>query len=149
NDLAVKVNAKPAPPPTITILFHYLLLLEDEESGDTHMAIYIYQTVAGGESKEIYRWNNCGNKVNETNTYHIETCGIGSPSVVSSDPVVLDIDGYTHDDNAWPDSQNHENNLGSTHITIYPTQSGTIKLDTTTTDNNHRGFTITVEVSSP
>jgi hypothetical protein len=64
--------------------FRTLLLLEDEEAGDTHMAMYTTVVDSGGNNVATFRWNNFGTKVNETNTYNL--------GIDPNNPNVIDFD---------------------------------------------------------
>jgi len=49
----------------VRLNFRNLTLFEDEESGDTHVAMYATVRDNVGGVVATFRWNNAGNKVNE------------------------------------------------------------------------------------
>jgi hypothetical protein len=138
--------------PRVSLDFRTLLLLEDEEAGDTHMAMYASITDSNGNAVASFRWNNSGTKVNETNTYSL---GIDpdNPNVVDFDLntwATISVRGYTDDDENWPSSGTHENDLGSAQVVIDPANSstlGSLNLGPTTTDNGNAGFSVDIVAS--
>jgi len=139
------IHQKPAPKVRITL--NSLTLFQDENAGDTHMAIYV--TLNG---LRIFSWNNCGHNVDEADGgrkySNLVECGSGAYTFVWVNRFVLGVTGYTHDSHPWPDSADHENFLGSASLTIDPAQPGHRTLGPTQTDNNNRGFSIDVSVVS-
>jgi hypothetical protein len=127
--------------------FRTLTLFEDEESGDTHMAVYATVTDSGGNVLAGFRWNNFGTKVNETNTYNL-AIDPNNPSVIDFDLntwATVSVQGYTDDDESWPLTGTHENDLGSAQTTIDPANVatlGSLNLGPTTTDNGNAGFSV-------
>jgi hypothetical protein len=79
-----------------------LVLYEDEEAGDTHMAIYI-RAKGPGIDLDLFRWKNGGNTVDEVNAY-----GLGNASdpqevtVMMTGPTAVIVEGYADDDQDWP-----------------------------------------------
>ena len=129
--------------------FQTLLLLEDEEAGDTHMAMYATVVDSAGNNVASFRWNNFGTKVNETNTYNL---GIdpNNPNIIDFDLntwATISVQGYADDDENWPSSSAHENDLGSASTAIDPANVatlGSLNLGPTTTDNGNAGFSVNV-----
>ena len=129
--------------------FQTLLLLEDEEAGDTHMAMYATVVDYAGNNVASFRWNNFGTKVNETNTYNL---GIdpNNPNIIDFDLntwATISVQGYADDDENWPSSSAHENDLGSASTAIDPANVatlGSLNLGPTTTDNGNAGFSVNV-----
>src|SRR4051812_565261 len=102
--------------------FRTLTLLEDEESGDTHLAMYATVTDSGGNAVATFRWNNFGTKVNETNTYNL-AIDPNNPNVLDFDLntwATISVQGYTDDDENWPSQGAHENDLGGAQTVIDP-----------------------------
>ena len=101
--------------PRTRIDFRSLTLFEDEESGDTHMAMYATVRDSGGNTVGQFQWNNGGNKVNETNTYPLNN----DPGNISTIDFELDtfgtitVEGFADDDQDWPNAGSNENSLGS------------------------------------
>jgi len=134
------------------ISFDTLDLFEDEEWGSTHMAIYARVTNGSGEIAS-FKWNNLGNEVDETATYSL---GVdpSNANVVDFDvtgPATLTIDGWTHDDNAWPDAGDNENHLGTlTHVfdPASPVTLGSLLLGPSNTDNDNAGFSVRCKLST-
>src|SRR5712692_330200 len=114
--------------PRTRISFNSLTLFEDEESGDTHMAMYATIRDSGGTTVAQFRWNNRGNKVNETNTYPLNN----DPDNISVVDFELDtfatitVEGYADDDQDWPSSGSNENALGTASATFDPRVPATL-----------------------
>src|SRR5216684_6193509 len=129
--------------------FRTLLLLEDEEAGDTHMAMYASVVDSGGNNVASFRWNNFGTKVNETNTYNL-AIDPNNPNVIDFDLntwATISVQGYADDDENWPSSGTHENDLGNASVAIDPANVatlGSLNLGPTTTDNGNAGFSVNV-----
>jgi hypothetical protein len=145
----------PSGPASVRVTFENLVLYEDEEAGDTHMAIYVHasapaQNGVDAISKELFRWNNFGNKVNEVNSYTLS--GGGTPSAVRLElggPTQIWVEGYADDDQDWPSSGSNENSLGQATITIDPNDPSTLGSRTigpTRTDNDNQGYEINATV---
>jgi len=133
-------------PGAIRLILETVTLYEDEEAGDTHMALYVFQDAG----TEIFRWNNGGSKVNEVNTYALDS-GTPSPVVTLNvtGPTLIWVDGYADDDSDWPDASSHENSLGRAVITVDPsdpTTFGQRQLGPTQTDNGNQGYTVNLSV---
>jgi hypothetical protein len=132
------------------IQFDTLVLYEDEEAGDTQMAIYVSANGPGIDNQEIFRWNNGGNKVNETNSYPLNNSG--SATVVNltlAGPTQIWVAGYTDDDISWPSAGQNENFLGSAMITIDPSDPSTLgkkQLGPTLTDNENTGYVVNLSI---
>jgi hypothetical protein len=144
----------------VRLTFEQLLLLEDEEAGDTHLAVYVRalalaQGGVGAIDRGLLRWNNAGGKVNEINSYPMSAGGVVTTvDLTVGGPTQIWVAGFTDDDNAWPDAGSHENALGQATLVIDPTDPdtlGTRRLGPTTTDNGNQGFfiTMTSEVLPP
>lgn len=152
----VTVHARVIPPPAraqMRFTFENLLLTEDEEGGDTHVAVYLRalapaQNNVAAIDQEVLRWNNADDKVDEVNLYPLST---GNPTttvdLTVGGPTQIWVAGFADDDNAWPDAGSHENFLGQATITVDPVDPetlGTRRLGPTTTDNGNDGFLITM-----
>src|SRR6266852_2847182 len=133
--------------PRTRISFNSLTLFEDEESGDTHMAMYATIRDSGGTTMAQFRWNNRGNKVNETNTYPLNN----DPDNISVVDFELDtfatitVEGYADDDQDWPSSGSNENALGTALIVVDPSDpssAGQRQLGPTITDNGNTGYVV-------
>lgn len=140
-NLAVTIVAAPQPG-EVRLQFENLVLYQDEEWGDTHMAVYVYRDA----STEIFRWNNGSRKVDETATYGLSN---GSPSATLrlnvTGPTQIWVEGYADDDQDWPSSGSNENSLGRAVVTIDPSDPSTFgqrQLGPTRTDNDNTGFVI-------
>src|SRR5439155_26264125 len=68
----------------VRLNFRNLTLFEDEEAGDTHMALYVTVRDNVGGDVATFRWNNAGGTVNETNSYSLDN----DPS----NPNVIDVE---------------------------------------------------------
>lgn len=133
----------------VRLKFENLVLYEDEESGDTHMAIYI--NVKGpGLDREIFRWNNAGAKVNEVNTYGLDN----SPNpteitLLMTGPTAIIVAGFADDDQDWPSAGSNENALGTAIITVDPSDpssAGQHQMGPTVTDNGHTGYVVNLTI---
>jgi hypothetical protein len=131
--------------------FRSLTLFEDEEAGDTHMAMYATVRDSGGTIVGSFKWNNGGNKVNETNAYPLND----DPGNISTIDVELDnfatltVEGYADDDQDWPTSGSNENSLGSANVTFdprVPASLGSVEIGPTTTDNGNTGYLVNSEI---
>ena len=131
--------------------FRSLTLFEDEESGDTHMAMYATVRDSNGATVGSFKWNNGGNKVNETNTYPLNN----DPGSISTIDVELDgfatltVEGYADDDQDWPTAASNENALGTALIVIDPSdpaEAGQRQLGPTITDNGNQGYVVNLSV---
>jgi hypothetical protein len=126
-----------------------LILFEDEESGDTHMAIYVR---AKGPSidQEIFRWNNGNAKVNEVNSYGLDNSP--DPTEVTlqiSGPTAIIVSGFADDDQDWPTLDSNENNLGTAMLVVDPSDpasAGQHQLGPTRTDNDNTGYLINASI---
>src|SRR5882724_3962735 len=104
----------------VRLNFRNLTLFENEEAGDTHMAMYAAVRDNVGGVVATFRWNNGGGKVNETNTYSLDN-DPSNPNVVDVElPGVstISIEGYADDDQDWPTSGSNENALGNASVTF-------------------------------
>ena len=131
--------------------FRSLTLFEDEEAGDTHMAMYATVRDSGGATVGSFKWNNGGNKVNETNTYPLND----DPGNISTIDVELDnfatltVEGYADDDQDWPTAGSNENALGNASVTFdprVPATLGSVEIGPTTTDNGNTGYLVNSEI---
>ena len=154
------VSAAEPAPAQVRLTFEKLLLLEDEESGDTHLAVYVRalapaQGGVGAIDRELLRWNNAGDKVDEINSYPMSAGGVVTTvDLTVGGPTQVWVAGFTDDDNAWPDGGSHENALGQATLVVDPADPDTLgsrRLGPTTTDNGNQGFfiTMTSEVLPP
>jgi hypothetical protein len=133
----------------VRLKFENLVLFEDEESGDTHMAIYI-RARGPGIDQEIFRWNNGNNKVNEVSSYGLDN----SPDPVETTllltgPTAIIVEGYADDDQDWPDAGSNENSLGTALVVIDPSDpadAGQHQLGPTITDNGNQGYEVNFSV---
>lgn len=160
-DVAVQARIIAGPAPAqMRLTFEKLMLLEDEEAGDTHLAVYVRalasaQGGVGAIDQELLRWNNAGDKVDEINSYPMSAGGvITTVDLTVGGPTQIWVAGFTDDDNAFPDGGSHENALGQATFVIDPADPdtlGTRRLGPTTTDNGNQGFfiTMTSEVLPP
>ena len=134
---------------SVRIKFENLILFEDEESGDTHMAIYVR---AKGPSidQEIFRWNNGNAKVNEVNSYGLDNSP--DPTEVTlqiSGPTAIIVSGFADDDQDWPTLDSNENNLGTAMLVVDPSDpasAGQHQLGPTRTDNDNTGYLINASI---
>jgi hypothetical protein len=133
----------------VRLKFENLVLYEDEESGDTHMAMYI--TVNGpGLNKEIFRWNNGNAKVNEVNAYGLDNSP--NPTEVTllmTGPTAIIVAGFADDDQDWPSAGSNENALGTAIITVDPSDpssAGQHQLGPTVTDNGNTGYVVNLSI---
>jgi hypothetical protein len=134
-------------PPKLAVTFDHMTLYEDEESGDTNMALYIYEVLPSGRAL-VFSWNDGCNKVNETNEYDLHSGGTGQNPVIITTATTFTVEGYHIDDQCWPNAGNNENNLGAATLTIDPTNLAQVgknfNFDPTITDNNNKGYQVTV-----
>src|SRR5712691_8356806 len=114
--------------PRMRIDFRLLTLFEDEEAGDTHMAMYATVKDSGGTTVAQFQWNNGNHTVNETNTYPLNN----DPSNLSTIDFELDtfatltVEAYADDDQDWPTAGSNENSLGSANTTFDPRVPATL-----------------------
>lgn len=129
----------------VRIKFENLILYEDEESGDTHMAIYV-RAKGPGIDQEIFRWNNSNSKVNEVNSYNLDNSPDPTEvTLLMTGPTAIIAEGYADDDQNWPSSGSNENALGTAMIVVDPsdpTSAGTRQFGPTITDNGNQGYVI-------
>lgn len=129
----------------VRIKFENLVLYEDEESGDTHIAIYV-RAKGPGIDKEIFRWNNGGAKVNEVNSYGLDNSpGPAEVTLLMTGPTAIIVEGYADDDQDWPSSGSNENALGTAMIVVDPSEpssAGQRQLGPTITDNGNQGYVV-------
>ncbi len=139
--------------PRVRLTFEDLTLFEDEEAGDTHVAMYASVTDASGAALAAFKWNNRGTKVNETNTYSLAV-DPNIPNVVDFDLATwatISVAGFADDDQPWPTASSNENSLGSASVTIdgrVPSTLGSLVIGPTTTDNGNTGFTVAVQAET-
>jgi len=135
----------------VRLKFENLVLYEDEESGDTHMAIYIRAKGPGVDSL-IFRWNNGGAKVDEVNAYNLDNSpGPTEVTLLLTGPTAITVVGFAKDDLDWPSarSSEHENDLGTAIITIDPSDpssAGQHQLGPTKTDNGNTGYVVNLSI---
>jgi hypothetical protein len=133
----------------VRLKFENLVLFEDEESGDTHMAIYVRAT-GPGIDKEIFRWNNGGNKVNEVNSYGLDNSPDPTElTLLLTGPTAIIVEGYADDDQDWPNLGSNENALGDAMIVVDPSDPGSAgqrQLGPTITDNGNQGYVLNFSV---
>jgi len=82
----------------IRLDFRDLTLFENEEFGDSQMAMYATVRDATSGVVATFRWNNAGEEVNETNTYSLDN-DPSNPNVVDVElPGVstISIEAYIH-----------------------------------------------------
>ena len=129
----------------VRIKFENLILYEDEESGDTHMAIYV-RAKGPGIDQEIFRWNNGNAKVNEVNSYNLDNSPDPTEvTLLMTGPTAIIAEGYADDDQDWPSSGSNENALGTAMIVVDPSDpssAGTRQFGPTITDNGNQGYVI-------
>jgi hypothetical protein len=131
----------------VRIVLKNMILYEDEDWGSVHMAIYVHAT-GPGIDQEIFRWNNGGSEVDEVATYGLNAGG--SPATVRfrvNGPTQIWVEGWTHDDDSWPNGGNFENNLGRASITIDPADPLTLgqrRIGPTVTDDDNQGYEINI-----
>jgi hypothetical protein len=155
-EVRVAVQVLPESPSTqVQVEFLDLLLYEDEEAGDTHMAVYVeVRSPFPGTNGEIFRWNNGNATVNEVNTYGLRTGG--TPSTVRLSlygPATVIARGFADDDQVWQSATSYENDLGADNIVIDPANLifGRQTIGPTQTDYSngfHRGYEIRVLLSA-
>jgi hypothetical protein len=148
----VVVEVTPISPPAparVRIQLKNLVLYEDEESGSTHMAVYVHAR-GPGIDQEIFRWNNAGNEVNEVNSYNLDVGGVSTTITLSlTGPTLIWVEGYADDDQDWPQNGSNENSLGQASITIDPGDPSTVgnrQLGPTLTDNGNTGYVINLSI---
>lgn len=133
----------------VRLRFENLILYEDEESGDTHMAVYV-RAKGPGIDREIFRWNNGNNTVNEVNSYNLDNSP--NPTEVTllmTGPTAIIVEGYADDDQDWPSLGSNENALGTAMIVVDPSDPGSAgqrQFGPTLTDNGNQGFVINASV---
>src|SRR6266568_6087983 len=129
----------------VRIDFENLVLFEDEESGNTHMAIYV-RAKGPGIDQEIFRWNNGGAKVNEVASYSLgNSPGPTEVTLLMTGPTAIIVEGYADDDQDWPSSGSNENALGTALIVVDPSDpssAGQRQLGPTITDNGNTGYVV-------
>jgi hypothetical protein len=133
----------------VRIKFENLILFEDEESGDTHIAIYV-RAKGSGIDQEIFRWNNGGAKVNEINSYGLDNSPDPTEvTLLMTGPTAIVVEGYADDDQDWPSSGSNENALGTASIVVDPSDpasAGQRQLGPTITDNGNTGYVVNVSL---
>jgi hypothetical protein len=133
----------------VRLKFENLVLYEDEESGDTHMAIYI-NAKGPGLDKEIFRWNNGGAKVNEVNAYGLDNSPDPTEvTLLMTGPTAIIVAGFADDDQDWPSAGSNENDLGTAIITVDPSDpssAGQHQLGPTVTDNGNTGYVVNLSI---
>src|SRR6267142_1976983 len=136
-------------PARVRIQLKNLVLYEDEEAGDTHMAVYVHAR-GPGIDQEIFRWNNAGNKVDEVNAYDLDVGGAATTITLDlTGPTLIWVEGYADDDQDWLQNGSNENSLGQASITIDPTDpmtAGNRQLGPTRTDNDNTGYVINLSI---
>jgi hypothetical protein len=145
-DVAVVGEASAA---DVRLKFENLVLYEDEEGGSTNMAIYI-RAKGPGIDKEIFRWNNGGNKVDEVNGYGLDNSP--NPTEVTllmTGPTAIIVDGFAQDGSAWPNAGDNENALGTAIVTVDPSDpssAGQHQLGPTITDSGNTGYVVNLSI---
>jgi hypothetical protein len=133
----------------VRIQLRNLVLYEDEEAGDTHMAVYLHARGPNIE-QEIFRWNNAGNKVNEVNSYNLDSGGGGTTIALDlTGPTLIWVEGYADDDQDWPQNGSNENSLGQASILVDPADPSTLgsrQVGPTRTDNGNTGYVINLSI---
>ena len=133
----------------VRLKFEDLVLYEDEEAGDTHMAIYV-RAEGPGIDQEIFRWNNGGAKVDEVNAYGLDNSpGPVEVTLLMTGPTAIIVEGYADDDQDWPSAGSNENALGTAIITVDPSDpasAGQRQLGPTRTDNDNTGYVVNLSV---
>jgi hypothetical protein len=134
------------------VAFRDLTLFEDEEAGDTHMALYATVRDSGGAAVGQFKWNNRGGKVNETNVYPLND-DPGNLSVLDVELntfATITVEGYADDGQDWPTAGSNENSLGSAAVTIdprVPATLGSVMIGPTKTDNGNTGYFVMADVA--
>ncbi len=145
-DLSVVADQTAA---NVRLKFENLVLFEDEESGDTHMAIYV-RAKGPGIDKEIFRWNNGGNKVNEVNSYGLDNSPDPAElTLLVTGPTAIIVEGYADDDQDWPNAGSNENALGDAMVVVDPSDpasAGQRQLGPTITDNGNQGYVLNFSI---
>jgi hypothetical protein len=148
----VNANIRVVAPTTaadVRLKFENLILYEDEQWGDTNMAIYI-RAKGPGIDRELFRWNNGGKEVDEVNAYELDNST--SPqevTVLMTGPTAVIVEGYVEDDNDWPDAANNDNVLGTALVVIDPgdpIDAGQHQLGPTVTDKDDQGYVVNLSV---
>jgi len=145
-DVAVVAETSAA---DVRLKFENLVLYQDEEGGSTNMAIYV-RVKGPGLDKEIFRWNNGGNKVDEVNVYGLDN----SPNpteltLLMTGPTAIIVDGFAQDGSDWPNPGDNENVLGTAIITIDPSDpasAGQRQLGPTMTDSGNTGYVVNLSI---
>jgi hypothetical protein len=145
-DVAVVAETSAA---DVRLKFENLVLYQDEEGGSTNMAIYV-RVKGPGLDKEIFRWNNGGNKVDEVNVYGLDN----SPNpteltLLMTGPTAIIVEGFAQDGSDWPNPGDNENVLGTAIITIDPsdpTSAGQRQLGPTMTDSGNTGYVVNLSI---
>lgn len=152
----VTVQARVVAPPQraqVRLSFRELLLLQDEEAQDTHMAVYVraLAPAQGGVpaiDQELLRWNNDGNKVDEVNAYPLTNGGVTTTiDLTVGGPTLIWAEAYANDDENWPSADNNENFLGRVLLVVDPVDPLTLgarRVGPSTTDNRNPGFVLTL-----
>ncbi len=145
-DVAVVAETSAA---DVRLKFENLVLYQDEEGGSTNMAIYV-RVKGPGLDREIFRWNNGGNKVDEVNVYGLDNSP--NPTEVTllmTGPTAIIVDGFAQDGSDWPNPGDNENVLGTAIITIDPsdpTSAGQRQLGPTMTDSGNTGYVVNLSI---
>jgi hypothetical protein len=145
-DVAVVAETSAA---DVRLKFENLVLYQDEEGGSTNMAIYV-RVKGPGLDREIFRWNNGGNKVDEVNVYGLDN----SPNpteltLLMTGPTAIIVEGFAQDGSDWPNPGDNENVLGTAIITIDPsdpTSAGQRQLGPTMTDSGNTGYVVNLSI---
>ncbi len=134
----------------VRLNFRSLTLFEDEEAGDTHMAMYANVRDNTGNRLATFKWNNMGNTVNEVAEYSL-AIDPANPNVIDfelSSWATVEVSAFADDDASWPTPEQHENDLGSASAIIDPQASstlGSLILGPTRTDNGNTGYLVKVD----
>jgi hypothetical protein len=145
--LHVLAGVMPATPPTqVFLALNRVDVIDDEESGGTHMALYVYASYPGQNNQEILRWNNGNAIVSEPFSYDLAIGGSVSPPIYQlALPLAIRIEAYTDDDLHWPSQGNNENNLGAATFVVDPLNPATLgqfSMGPTTTDGGRQGIQV-------
>jgi hypothetical protein len=144
-------------PKTLVVAPQELFLIEDEEAGDTHVAIYVsVRSDFPGTNGDIFSWNAGGQKINErAEPFDLRFGGsLSEVDITLFGPASIEVQGYADDDNDFPSPAQHENDLGSasTRTLIDPANEATLGgllLGPTRTDKSRQGFRVSLTVSTP
>ncbi|MFJ4584952.1 hypothetical protein [Streptomyces echinatus] len=150
--IVVTANAQAVPPAQrshVRLVWKDLVLINDENSDFTHMALYIRaQGHTDPTDRELLRWNNNGDRVYDEALFPLS---YGTPTtvfdLVMDGPTRFFMEAYSHDDDLWPSAERYENFLGRAMFVIDPAEPatlGSLLLGPTQTDQTHPGYLVTL-----